>query len=45
MKITIELENFAVKALLTLSLAVWCVWEGQPELAATAAGLIAALKS
>jgi hypothetical protein len=45
MKITIELESFAVKALLALSLAVWCAWEGQHELAATGAVLIAALKS
>lgn len=45
MKITIELESFAVKALLALSIALWCSWEGQLEVAATAAALIAALKS
>lgn len=30
MKITIELEGFALKALLALSLAAWCGLEGQP---------------
>lgn len=45
MKITIELESFAVKALMVLSLAAWCAWNGQPEAAATVTALITALKS
>lgn len=44
MKITIELEGFAVKALVTLSLAAWCAWKGQPEAVQAMADLIAALK-
>jgi len=42
MKITIELEGFAVKCLLALGLAAWCALKGQPEVAATAAALVAA---
>lgn len=45
MKITIELESFAVKALLALSVAVWCAWDGQPEVAATVAALVASIRS
>nr|WP_181407154.1 hypothetical protein [Pseudomonas putida] len=44
MKITIELETFAVRALLALSVAVWCAWDGQLEVAATAAALIASVR-
>lgn len=44
MKITIELEGFAVKVLVTLSIAAWCTWKGQPEAVQAIAGLIAALK-
>lgn len=45
MKITIELESFAVKALVALTLAAWCAWNGQLEVAASVAALITALKS
>jgi hypothetical protein len=44
MKITIELESFAVKALVVLPLAAWCAWKGQPEVIATVAAVITALK-
>jgi len=45
MKITIELEKFAVKALLALSVSVWCAWDGQPDVASTVTALIAAMRS
>lgn len=44
MKITIELETFAVKALMALSVAVWCAWNSQLEVAATVAALIASMR-
>jgi len=44
MKITIELESFAVKVFVVLPFAVWCALKGQPDLIAAVAALIAALK-
>lgn len=44
MKITIELESFAVRAVMALSLVAWCTWNGQPEVVSTVVALIAALK-
>lgn len=45
MKITIELESFAIKALLTLLLAAWCAWGGGSDVALTMAALTAMLKA
>lgn len=44
MRISIELESFAVKAFVVLPFAIWCVLKGQPDLIAAVAALIAALK-
>lgn len=44
MKITIELDGLALKALLALSLAVWCGLEDQPMLAGAVIAVTAAWK-
>lgn len=45
MKITIELDGFALKALLALSLAAWCALEGQPMVVGAVMALAAVLKA
>lgn len=44
MKITIELEAFAVKVLGVLSLAAWCAWGDQADVAMTVYAFVSALK-
>jgi len=45
MKITIELDGVELKALLALSLAAWCVLEGQPMVAGAVMALAAVWNS
>jgi hypothetical protein len=45
MKITIELEGFALKALLALSLVAWLGLEGQPMVAGGVMALAAVWKA